>query len=249
MDDLRKGLTMKSQSKHFLIGLFLIILGALLLLNSIGRISLDEENVMSIIFFSGGAVLIAAHFLYKKELWTLIVGSCGVFIGSAIYIGESQVLPDEIIGAILFVIIALLFFNALRAGRKNWWALIPGGFSLIIAVHILLDTMWIPDEYHGIAFFIGGGIIFGIIYFLRNETYKLDWAKYPAIIVFSIGGLILLTADFSNTFSRFLFPVIIIGAGGLLVYHATKKRKRKLEESETGQTSKKTIKTTKSKNV
>lgn len=248
MVDLRKGLTIKAQSNHFLIGLFLIILGALLLLNSIGRISLDEENVMSIIFFSGGAVLIAAHFLYKKELWTLIAGSCGVFIGSAIYIGESQVLPDEIIGAILFVIIALLFFNALRAGRKNWWALIPGGFCLIIAVHIFLDTMWwIPDEYHGIAFFIGGGVIFGIIYFLRDETYKLDWAKYPAIILFSIGGLILLTADFSNTFSRFLFPVIIIGAGALLVYHATKKRK--LEESETGQTSKKTIKTTKSKNV
>ena len=76
---------MKTQSNHFLVGLFLIILGAFLLLNSIGQISLDEENVMAIIFFSGGAVLIAAHFLYKKPLWTLIVGSCSTFIGSAIW--------------------------------------------------------------------------------------------------------------------------------------------------------------------
>ena len=79
MDDVRKGLTMQAQSKHFLIGLFLIILGALLLLNSIGRISLDEENVMSIIFFSGGAVLIAAHFLYKNPrscLMKSLVRSC-----------------------------------------------------------------------------------------------------------------------------------------------------------------------------
>jgi len=237
---------MTKQSNHFLIGLFLIVLGALLLLNSIGKISLDEENVMAIIFFSGGAVLVAAHFIYNKPLSALIIGAVGIFIGSAIYIGEARAIPDEYIGSILFILIALLFFNALRAGKKNWWALIPGGFCLIIAVHIFLDTMWwIPDEYHGIAFFIGGGLVFGIIYLLKDDTYQLDWAKYPAIIMLSIGCLILLTADFRDVFSRFLFPVIIIGAGVYLVYKTT--RTQQLGDSGNKTSSKKTTTKTKLK--
>ena len=82
---------------------------------------------------------------------------------------------------------------------------------------------WIPDDYHGVVFFGGASLIFGIIYLLRDDTYNLDWAKYPSIIAFVIAGIIMLALDFEDAFSRFFFPVILIGLGTIIFFQALKK--------------------------
>lgn len=215
---------MKNQSTQLLIGVFLILLGALFLASTLGRFSWDEEYNVAVVFFAAGIVLLLAHFFFEKKLWTLILGGAGLFIGGAIFIDESRIFPDDTIGIILFVLTGLIFLSALRFGKKNWWAVIPGGFCLVIASHILFDmNYWMPDDYHGIVFFGGAGLIFGIIYLLKDDEYKLDWAKYPSIIAFVIAAIILLAMDFKDAFSRFVFPAILIGSGTIVLLKALKK--------------------------
>ena len=238
---------MKVHSTNFLIGIFLIVLGALFLLSTFGHLHVDEEYTMAIIFFSAGIVLLIAYFLFRKKIWALILGAVGLFIGSAIYIDSSRILPDEAIGIVLFIILGLVFFNALRGGKRNWWAIIPGGFSFIIAAHIFLNMKWwITDDYHGVIFFGGSGLIFGIIYLLKDEKYNLDWAKYPCIISFIIASIVLFAIDVGDLFSRLIFPVILIALGALILYKSLKKQEAlPVEEKPTDPEQKK--KTTKKK--
>lgn len=215
---------MKAHSTQFLIGIFLILLGVFFLLSTTGVIRWEEEYSVSVVFFSVGIVLLLAYYLFQKKIWTLILGGLGLFIGSAIYLDESRILPEASIGMILFLLIGLVFLNTLRQGKQKWWAIIPGGFCLIISAHILLDMCWwLPDEYHGVLFFGGSGLIFGIVYLLKDEKYELDWAKYPSIIAFIIAGLVMLAVDFEDIFSRVIFPLALIVVGALILFKSVKK--------------------------
>lgn len=227
---------MKARSTHFLSGIFLILLGVLFLLRTMGYVWLDEEYTVSAVFFSAGVVLLLAYFVFQKKIWTLILGGLGVFIGAAITIDESRVLPDESIGAIFFLITGLIFLDALRKSKRNWWALIPGGFCFIIAAHILLDmNWWLPDEYHGVIFFGGMGLIFGIIYLLKDATLNLDWAKYPSIVSFVFAGLVMFTVDFRDVFSRFIFPLILILVGTLILLKSLRKQELAVKDKKTSE--------------
>ncbi|MBN2414642.1 hypothetical protein JXO52_02320 [bacterium] len=220
---------MKPRSNIFLWGVFLVCLGALSLLNSFDVIRFDEEVGPAMLFFSAGIVLIVGHFFFSKKLWSLIVGGICMFIGVATYIDATGFIRDEYIGIALFVLTGLIFLSALRQGRKNWWAIIPGGYSLSIAAHIALDLSWHGSGlWHSVVVFGGTGLIFGAIFLLKNETYNLDWAKYPSIIAFAICALTLFAADFEDVVSRFFFPVLLIGLGALLLFRST----RTLQESD-----------------
>ena len=214
---------MKPRSNTFLWGVFLVCLGTLFLLNSFGLLRLDDEIGAAMVFFSAGVVLLTAYFVFKKKLWTLIVGCVGVFLGIVTYIDATRFVPEEFIGISLFVIAGLVVLSALRRGRKNWWSIIPGGFCLIIAGHILLDiSFYETDNLHAVLFFGGTSLIFGVIYLLKNAEYKLGWAKYPGLAALAICAIILFAADFEDVISRFFFPVLLVAVGALMLVKSLK---------------------------
>ncbi|MFO7890893.1 MAG: hypothetical protein R6V04_11200 [bacterium] len=226
---------MKVKTTNFLFGIFLIILGCLFLLHALDIFFIDSSLTLAAFFVAAGLVFLLAYFFFKKGLWTLIVGVIGLFIGAAIYIERAHYLSDDLIPVSFFVLTGLTFFNALRYGRKNWWALIPGGYCFIFAAHIAIDMLWLRvDDLHGVIFFLGTGLIFGIIYLLKNGKFDLDWAKYPSLISFIIGIIILLSSNISYVFNRFLFPAILIVIGILLLFKSLPKgpKKKKMKKKE-----------------
>ncbi|MFC1502462.1 hypothetical protein ACFL6A_03520 [bacterium] len=217
---------MKVHSTNFLFGIFLVLIGAFFLLTTLGKLDITEEYSVSIFFASAGIVLILAYILFHQKLWTLIVGAICFFIGSAVFIEESRILPDESIGALLFIIMGILFLTALLKGKKNWWAVLPGGFSFILAGHVLIEMSWrIPHEYHGVLFLGGWGLIFGIVYLLKDDTYHLNWAKYPCIVLLILAAFALFSVDLDNFMSRLIVPIIMIAIGGYVVFRAIQKEK------------------------
>lgn len=220
---------MNIKSSNFLVGIFLVIIGGLFLLSSIDILPVNEDVTVSIIFASAGIVLILGYYIFKIKLWSLIVGASGLFIGAAMFIDETRYISDDVIPIIFFVFTGLLFLNSLRSGKKNWWAIIPGGYSFIFAVHVFLDMIWFRpgdlhgEDLHGVVFFTGSGLIFGIIFLLKDKKYNLDWAKFPSIISFLIAVIVLLASDISSLFSRYFFPVLLIFIGGLLLYKSFKR--------------------------
>ncbi len=219
---------MKTHSNTLLWGLFLICLGALFLLSSLDLVRLEDEIMVARVFFAGGLVLLAGHLFFHKQIWSLILGCLGIFIGFAVYVSETRMLPEVSIGIFLFLLAGVVFLCALRKGRRNWWAIIPGGFCLSIAGHIYMDEIWYrTDVWHSVLVFGTVGVVFGVIYLLKNEEYRLDWAKYPSLIGFIMAALLMFTADMRNAVSRFFFPLLLVGAGALLIVRSINKNTEK----------------------
>lgn len=208
---------MNPKPAPFLFGLFFVLFGGLLLLGTADIIQIHGDLVVAAVFGTAGLILLLGHLLQKKPLWMLITGAASLFIGAAIYIEHSRVLPEESIGALLFLITAAVFLLQLKKGKKAWWAIIPGGFSLVMAGHVLLNTFcWNPDELHGVLFFGGMGLIFGIIYLLKDAQYKLGWAIWPAGCGWAMAAMILFGRGHS-TVDKLVLPLILIGAGILIL--------------------------------
>ena len=224
---------MKVNSTNFLIGVFLILLGGFFLLGTLTDLRIREEIVLASIIFVTGVVMLLSHIFFDRKLWTLIMGCSGIFIGSAITIEEWRLLPSESISMILFILVGLVFLSGLRKGKKNWWALIPGGFSIVIAGSIFLDMQrFISDAYIGVLLFAGMGIIFGILFLMRDEEYNLDWAKYPSLVGFILSAIIVLTIDFRDMFSRYLFPILLIAIGIFILVRSLARSRERIEPSE-----------------
>jgi len=208
---------MNPKPAPFLFGLFFILFGGLLLLGTADIVHIQGDMVVAAVFGTAGLVLLLAHFLQKKPLWMLITGAVSLFVGAAVFIENSRVLPEESIGALLFLIIAAVFLMQLKKGKKAWWAIIPGGFSLVMAGHVLLNICyWNPDELHGALFFGGMGLIFGIIYLLKDDQYKLGWAIWPAGSGFVMAAIILFGRAHS-AIDKLVLPLILISAGALIL--------------------------------
>ncbi|MCK5145789.1 hypothetical protein KAR48_03485 [bacterium] len=209
---------MNPKPTPFLFGLFFILFGGFLLLGTTGIVQIDEEITVASIFAIAGLVMIQAHFLQKKPIWMLIVGGISLFIGTAVFIENTRIIPEESIGVLLFVIAAAIFLLQLRKGKEAWWAIIPGGFCLVMAGHVLLSlTMWHPEELHGALFFGGMGAIFGIIYLLKDENYNLGWAKWPALSALIMSAFILFVNN-DQTIGKLFFPLILIFFGGIILF-------------------------------
>ena len=223
---------MKVNATNFLFGIFLIILGVFFILGTAFDFRLDEAYVVALVFGAIGIVLLLAYFVFKNKIWSLITGAGALFIAAAIVISESNILPEESIGALLFLLIGLAFLTALRQGKRNWWAIIPAGFSFMFAVHILIDmNWWDMQRYHGVVFFAGVGLIFGVLYLIRDSQYRLEWAKYPSIIAFIFAVIVFLTVDAGDFMSRLILPLILMGIGALIISRALRETEiRQAEE-------------------
>ncbi|HHS13923.1 MAG TPA: hypothetical protein ENN03_09185 [bacterium] len=231
---------MRTRSNSFLAGLFLIVLGALFLIGTLGVVDVQEEVAAAVVFFSAGLVLLLAHVLFQKPIWTLIVGVASVFIGLAIFISETRVISDNFIGALFFILAGSIFLSGLRKGKKNWWVIIPGGYCFVFAGHVILDMLIRrADIYHGVWFFAGSGLIFGTLYFLKDRENPLDWAKFPSLISLIIAGMVMMTGNFTDFFSRVLFPVMLILVGAYVIYRSIQKAEAESDESAVKPTEKK----------
>jgi hypothetical protein len=102
--------------------------------------------------------------------------------------------------------------------------LIPAGFVASVGLGILLvgntDLAWNSSAVmYGIVF-LGGAATFGTLW-LRRATQPTDWAKYPAIGL----ALAALVAFALGSQANLIGPVLIIGAGAVLLYFSLRRRK------------------------
>lgn len=87
--------------------------------------------------------------------------------------------------------IGLAFLFVYLANREFWWALIPAGVMMTLAVVVGLSSVFQGVETGGI-FFLGLGLTFAIVALLPNPHGQMKWAFIPAAILGSIGLLLLL---------------------------------------------------------
>jgi hypothetical protein len=189
-------------------GVVLIIGGILAFLQSFDVFNGGDIFWGLLMLFVGG-LFISVFWANRSQWWFLVPGT--LFLGIGLSSLSDAILPENISDPIsgMFVLggLGVGFWLVYLVSRGNWWAIIPGGVLVTLAVVSVLDEVY-PDKETGGVFFIGLGLTFALLAIL--PSLRMKWAYIPAVVLIIIGCAIL-ASEFSAI--SYLWPVLLILVG------------------------------------
>lgn len=183
------------------IGMALVILGALALLSNLGLFGGSGGLFGALLFAAGGAFLVRVYDRKASRIWAL-VGGFALFGLAAASIGGA------LAGLYFLGLLGGGFLLAYRNDRRQWWAIIPGGVLMSVALVAGLEEL-APRFDEGPILFLGLAATFGALYRLPEGGKR--WAIYPAIAAVVIA---ILAIGFGGSW---FLPLLLVGGGAYLL--------------------------------
>ncbi|MDF1522445.1 MAG: hypothetical protein P1P87_06440 [Trueperaceae bacterium] len=183
----------------------LIVVGVLGLLSSVGVLD-GLGGLFGLVLFGGLAVLAlgqgrrTGQFLWRAAALPL----AGLAIAS--------VTASHVGGAAFLGSIGLAFGLAWREDERRWWALIPAGTLLALALTAYLDGFRVGAAVSGSVFLLGLAATFFALTRLRVEPQ--GWAVFPAV------GLAVLAVFSASAVGGWLLPIGFIAVGVWLLWRS-----------------------------
>jgi len=211
---------MKILESRIFWGGLLVLAGVLFLLQNLGLFRIGE--LFWVVLLALGALFFLSIFLQNKaNWWALIPGLTLISLG--IIVLMNWITPDHSErwgGSIILAGIGLSFALIYLVARQNWWAIIPAGVLFTLAVIAGLEEFFPALGTAGL-FFLGLGLTFALVALLPNPQGDLRWAWIPGGILLLVGSIFLVAGG--NLFV-YVWPVILILAGGLFIVRALRSR-------------------------
>jgi hypothetical protein len=210
---------MEQLQSRFIWGILLIVGGIFLLLQTLGLISGNWfGGLIGFLLFAIAGAGFTLIFLNKPDHWWALIPGC-IFFSLALLVGLDGLAPriGDMWGGFIFLGGAsLAFWLIYLTRREHWWAVIPGGVLLTLAVVATLDQM--PGRIDsGGVFFLGLAATFGMVYLLPagKSQERMTWALIPTAVF-----LLLSLAVWGAVTSllNYLVPLVLIGLGLFLIW-------------------------------
>jgi hypothetical protein len=195
------------------LGVFLLLIGVVALLQTLRIVNFNMGFWP--IFFSAMFVLVGLAFLAaliqdRTNWWAAIPGVTLLSIGALIGLNELAPGFARYGGSLVLGGIGLSFWLVYLLAPQNWWAIIPGGTMLSLAVVAGADAMHLRALDSGGFLFLGLAVTFALLGILPTGGRKMNWPWIPAAVLLVLGVLI----SFSSAgFANFVWPVILILVG------------------------------------
>jgi len=203
---------MKNNYPTLLLGASFILAGLLGFLQAFGFL----ENASDV--FWGVVILLAGFvFLYRfvgVQWWAVIPALVLAGIGVTLLLPRSL---DDLGGSVFLGATGLSFWLVYLTNRKRWWAIIPGGAVLTLALIAALPERF-SDYLQGGVFFIGLALTFLLVAILG----RMLWAYWPASILGALGVLVFFPAWLQ--ISNYLWAVALMAAGIIVIWRSFRSR-------------------------
>ena len=205
---------LKWLESRILWGSLLILGGVLFLLQNLGLFEVGGI-FWGLLFGLAGVFFLSIFIQNRANWWSIIPGF--TLLGIAAQIVLEQIAPklaDYSGGAIVLGAIGLSFLFIYLTDRQNWWALIPMGVMLTLAIVSSLDEFTQIDT--GGIFFLGLGATFALVA-LVPEGMDTRWAWIPAGILMVLGIFIFAAAE---AMLAYLWPLALILVGVFMIFRS-----------------------------
>jgi hypothetical protein len=150
----------------------------------------------------------------SRDWWALIPGCVLLGVAATIYLNSREV-RGEWIGSLMLFSIGLPFLLIYLFKRGSfWWALIPGGIMVMVAIIPIL-TLSVPGDVIGAFVIWMIALPFWVVYLANRRNW---WAIIPAGTMTVIGLMPLLS--FSRVPGQFIGGIFFIGLAAVfgLIY-------------------------------
>ncbi len=206
---------MKDVQWRVVAGVLLVVVGALLLLQTFDVFDFLWDAAWAVLLFVGGASFLFVYVTQPRNWWAVIPGMALLGLGATV--GLDIVGLGSLLGGGLFLAaLSVAFWLVYLRGREHWWAIIPGGVLATLAMVAGVDDIapWIETE--GL-FFLGLALTFALVYLLPGLGGRQTWALIPAGVLFAIGVIVTLA---TSSLLSVMWPAVLIAVGIVLVYRA-----------------------------
>lgn len=202
------------------VGLVLVAAGILFLLQNLNLVVSAWGILWALIFAAGGIAFLWLFLRNRAVWWPVIPGLTLLAIAVLIALDSLELgLAERWGGSIVLAGIGIAFALIYISHQQHWWAVVPAGALLSLALMVALFPGDVPEA--GAVFLMGLGITFGIVYLLPGRGRRHTWALVPALVLFLLGLFVLGT---SIPASLFLWPMVLILAGLYIVYRVLRRR-------------------------
>jgi hypothetical protein len=215
---------MKKLDLTMLIGFGLIVVGALFMLQTLGIVEGILPILWMLIFAASGAIFLYFYWINRESWWALIPGFTLLGLAGLLVMTEYGPKAVEDLAATLFLgSIGISFFVIYGVNRENWWAIIPGGVLLSVAVMVLLESLVHNGDLVVSIFFLGLASTFAALALLPSPSGRMRWALIPAGIL-SVMALIFF--GIAVEAFQYIWPAGIILVGLYILYRTLFKEKQ-----------------------
>jgi hypothetical protein len=201
----------------------LVVGGLILLLFNFGWLDAYAPWPQAVLAATCGvaaAVFFVGYARNHQEWWRLLPGWTLTSLAAMVLTGTFATVDRSLIAAQLFGGLALAFGSIYLAARgERWWAILPGGFMLVLAIVVGASSWVSSTEVLAAVLFVGLGLVFFLLYFL-DQRRRQWWALIPGSVLLVFGLLAFSTgrAVESETQAGLVrwWPLLLILAGLLV---------------------------------
>lgn len=168
-----------------------------------------------------GLFFLTVFFSNRANWWALIPGF--TLLGVALSVSLNLIAPSlssTLSGPIVLGSIGASFLVIYLLNREYWWAIIPCGVLLTLAIVISLENLLTEMGFVSI-FFLGLAATFALVALVPTAEGKMQWAWIPAIVLALMGVIF---GAFSGAFMAYLLPIALIVGGGILIFRTLAKK-------------------------
>lgn len=208
---------MRRIDTRLLVGSLLIVGGLVYLLQNLGVITWGSA-VWAGGFAVGGLVFLYWFVRERAAWWAIIPGLTLLALGAIMTL--DLIRPGASwTGSLLLGGIGLSFWIIYLRDRQHWWAIIPGGVLMTLAVIAGLDEMTLPIDTGGL-FFVGLGVTFLLVALVPTQAGQQRWAFFPAAALLAMG--VLIGVGFERSIN-YLWPAALILGGLFMLARAVRR--------------------------
>jgi len=160
--------------------------GLLLLLFNLGVFARYEQLtqiILAVLLAGVGMAFLLVFLSSRQRWWPLIPGWTLLALAGMIYLSMTPQVESQQTAPILFLGLACAFAHIYLLDRaERWWAIIPGGFMLVLAIVIAISNAITHLE----ILLIGMGLVFFLLYLLDGRR-RQWWALIPGFVLTCFG--------------------------------------------------------------
>ena len=201
--------------------LALIVGGVLLLLFNFDLLAAYEplaQYITAGVLGIAGLAFLLSFFRRRVEWWRVLPGWTLLALAGMVALAAQPGIERPFVAAVLFVGLTLAFVHVYLVNRmEHWWALIPGGFMLVLAAVIALTTRVERVETLGTLLFAGMGLVFFAVYLLAGWR-RHWWALIPGAVLLLFAVVIYTVDNVVQSALLRWWPLALIVTGAILAY-------------------------------
>lgn len=166
--------------------------------------------------------------LFRKDpkfFWASLPGGFLAIVGLVALISGTRV-GSALLAWLLYWGIGATFAVIFVKQPARWWAIIPAGAFFSMGLVALIERIDLggPSS-QGFIFCLGLAATFAFLYLIRNEANKLQWAKFPAIVLLVVAVLFLFSALSWGGLVKIVSLIMVVG-GLYLIFSARASKQR-----------------------